>query len=75
MQPDVRRRPGRWPLAAIACFIILTVVFGLPFAAFAPSGKKDVLTGLITPAYMWTPGAAAIVTSWIFRRRVAAMPW
>lgn len=65
----------KWPLAAIPCFVVLTVLFGWPFAYFAPTARTDALTGLITPAYMWTPGAAAIATCWIFRRRVAAMPW
>ena len=75
MQPAERGDEPNWPLAAIPCFVVLTVLFGWPFAYFAPTARTDALTGLITPAYMWTPGVAAIATCWIFGRRVSALPW
>lgn len=75
MQSMERESERRWPLAAIPCFIVLTVLFGLPFLHFAPTSRTDVLTRLITPAEMWMPGIAAIATCWLFRRRVSALPW
>lgn len=75
MQSVERDDERKWPIAAIPCFVVLTVLFGWPFAYFAATSDTDALTRLISPAYMWTPGAAAIATCWIFRRRVRAMPW
>ncbi|VXD01237.1 CPBP family intramembrane glutamic endopeptidase [Sphingomonas sp. 8AM] len=65
----------RWPAAAIACFLLLTILFGAPFAIFARAAPQDPLTALIGAAFMWTPGLAALVTCRVFGRRIAALPW
>lgn len=64
-----------WPATTIPCFLALTILFGAPFVAFRATGQHDPLTRLIGPAFMWTPGLAALATCWLMRRRVAGLPW
>ncbi|MEH3121835.1 MAG: type II CAAX endopeptidase family protein [Sphingomonas phyllosphaerae] len=64
-----------WPVAAIACFLVLTVLFGAPFAVFASAAQHGPFAALIGPAFMWTPGLAALATCRLFGRPVAALPW
>jgi len=76
MQHSARRDDHRpWPVSAIACFLALTVLFGAPFALFAPAAPQDPLTALIGAAFMWTPGLAALTTCRLFGRRIATLPW
>lgn len=76
MQHSARRDdPRPWPASAIACFLALTVLFGAPFALFAPAAPQDPLTALIGAAFMWTPGLAALTTCRLFGRRIATLPW
>jgi membrane protease YdiL (CAAX protease family) len=64
-----------WPAAAIACFLGLTLMFGAPFAVFVSAGQHGPFTALIGPAFMWTPGLAALATCRLFGRPAAALPW
>ena len=63
-----------WPRAAIPCFLALTILFDAPLSALMiHAGRDDVGHLLAIYAEMWAPGAAAIVTCLLLKKRVAAL--
>lgn len=64
----------RWPLSALACFLVLVVAFGAPPEALTTyTGRMDMMRYAVAYASQWSVGLAAIMTCLVYRRRIMTL--
>lgn len=64
------------PRKEIVTFLILTAAFSMVFyALILGAGSMDVQGGLLTLGLMWSPGAAAMLTRFIYHRSLRGLGW